>query len=132
MKIVIAEPKSRKSYQAEVPKDREASLVGMKIGDAVEGALVGAGGYKFVITGGSDKDGFPMRGDLKGAHRAHALLSSGAGFGSGHPKGSRERKRIRGNTVSEEIAQLNVKVTDGGEKPLEELFPAKPKEEKKK
>ncbi|MFA6036460.1 MAG: 30S ribosomal protein S6e [Candidatus Micrarchaeia archaeon] len=131
MKISIGDPKSKKSYQADVPADKVASLIGMKVGDALEGALVGAGGYKFQITGGSDKEGFPMRGDLRGGQRVRALLSSGTGFGHGKPKGMRERKMIRGNLVSEAIAQLNVKVTEAGEKPLAEIFPAKPKEEKK-
>lgn len=130
MKIVIGDPKSKKSCQAEVPKEKQGALVGLKIGESVDGGLVGAGGYKFQITGGSDSDGVPMRPDLKGAQKVSALLSSGVGFGKGKPKGLRERKMLRGNTVSEAIAQLNVKVLESGEKPLAELFPSKPKEEK--
>ena len=131
MKISMGDPKSKKSYQGEVPADKLASLIGVKIGDTLEGALVGASGYKFLITGGSDKDGFPMRKDIRGGQRVRALLSSGTGFGHGKPKGMRERKMLRGNLVSEATAQLNVKVIESGEKPLAELFPAKPKEEKK-
>ena len=83
MKIVIGDPKSKKSYQIEVPKDKEGALMGLKIGDELEGGLVGAAGYKLLITGGSDGDGTPMREDIKGAHRGRALLSSGSGFGTG-------------------------------------------------
>ncbi|VVC03516.1 30S ribosomal protein S6e [Candidatus Burarchaeum australiense] len=130
MKMVIGDPKSKKSFQTEVPKEKQTSLVGMKIGDSLDGGLVGAGGYKFVITGGSDSDGVPMRPDLKGAQKVAALLASGVGFRK-KEKGARERKMVRGNAVSDAIAQLNVKVVESGQKPLEELFPPKPKEEKK-
>ena|SRR3989338_131555 len=129
MKIVIGDPKSKRSYQVEVPKDKEGALTGLKIGDELEGGIVGAAGYKLAITGGSDKDGTPMRRDIKGAQRVRALLSGGAGFGTGKPKGMRQRKAVRGNTVSDAIAQLNVKVKEAGGKPLEELFPPKEKAE---
>ncbi|RLG19798.1 30S ribosomal protein S6e [Candidatus Micrarchaeota archaeon] len=132
MKMVIGDPKSKRSYQVEVPADKQGSLMGLKIGDTVEGGVVGAAGYKLQITGGSDGDGTPMRSDIKGAHRVNALLSSGAGFGTGKPKGMRKRKLVRGNTVSDEIEQLNVKVVEAGSKPLEELFPSKKKEGEKK
>jgi len=46
MKIVIGDPKSKKSCQAEVPKEKQGALVGLKIGDSVDGGLVGASGYK--------------------------------------------------------------------------------------
>jgi len=132
MKIVIGDPKSKKSYQAEVPAEKQSSFIGLKIGDSMEGGLVGANGYTFEITGGSDSDGIPMRPDLKGAHRIKALLSSGPGFGRKKGKGVRQRKAIRGNTISDAIEQVNVKVTEAGQKSLEELFPPKKKEEKKK
>jgi small subunit ribosomal protein S6e len=120
------------SFQGEVPKDKETALLGLKVGDSFDGGMVGATGYKLQVTGGSDKDGFPMRGDLRGAQRTRALLSSGTGFGHGKPNGMRERKMVRGNTVSEAIMQLNTKVLEGGEKPLAEIFPPKPKEAAKK
>jgi small subunit ribosomal protein S6e len=58
------------------------------------------------------------------------LLSGPPGF---HPrkKGERRRKTVRGNTISEDIVQINTKIVKKGEKPLEELIPVKPKEEKK-
>ncbi|NIM47533.1 MAG: 30S ribosomal protein S6e, partial [Candidatus Aenigmarchaeota archaeon] len=60
-KIVISEPKSRKAWQIE--KDAP-SFIGKKIGDKFDGSLIGLSGFTLQITGGSDKDGFPMRPDL--------------------------------------------------------------------
>ena len=117
-KIVISEPKSKKAWQIEkeVPV-----LLGKKIGEKFDGSLVGLSGFTLQITGGSDKEGFPMRYDLEGSARKKALLTKGVGF-RGTKKirkvkykveGMKKRKYIRGNTVSEEIMQINCKVIEG-------------------
>jgi len=129
MKIVISDPKAGKTYQTELEKGKEGALTGLKIGDVFDGALAGAPGYRLRITGGSDKEGFPMRADVSGTRRTGVLLSGPPGFRPKN-KGERGRKKVRGNTVSEAIAQLNTVVAEGGGKPLEELFPSKPKEKK--
>jgi small subunit ribosomal protein S6e len=144
-KICINEPKTKKSWQVE--KDAP-SLIGMKIGDKFDGSLIGLSGFTLQMTGGSDKDGFPMRYDLQGIARKKALLTSGPGF---RPtvKGLRRRKYIRGNTISADIVQVNCKVIEGGgdiammlgiqpkEKPKEaekpeEAKPTEPAKEEKK
>jgi small subunit ribosomal protein S6e len=128
-KFVISEPETRKSYQLEVDQAKAIALVGKKIGDEFNGDLIGLNGYSLKITGGSDKDGFPMHPSVKGPGRKRVLLSSTPGF---HPKikGQRKRKTVRGDTISDAIVQINVKVVKKGEKPLEELVPTKPKEKK--
>ena len=128
MKIVINN--KEKSYQAEVPKDKEIQLYGMKVGDTIDGSIVGAGGYMLEIRGGSDSDGFPMRSDLPGTGKRKIILKSAPGYRIKR-KGMIKRKTIHGNTVSEMIAQLNTKVIESGPTSLEELFPKKEKEEKK-
>ena len=122
-KIVISDPKTRRAYQKEVEK-QASGLIGKKIGDTFSGNVLGLSGYEFQITGGSDKEGFPMRRDVEGTARKKILLSSGSGF---HPKrkGQRKRKSIRGNTVSTAISQINVKVVKYGDKPLEKIFGVK-------
>lgn len=128
-KIVLSDPKSKKAYQKEA--DEAASgLVGKKIGDTVKADFLGLAGYEIQVTGGSDKDGFPMRRDLEGVGRKKILLSGGVGF---HPllKGQRKRKSVRGNTVSNQISQINAKISKYGDKSVEELLGVKPKEEKK-
>src|SRR3989304_5267696 len=60
-KAVIADPKSGKTYKRDVAGQFANALVGRKLGEEIDGLFVGLPGYKLVITGGSDKDGVPMR-----------------------------------------------------------------------
>jgi small subunit ribosomal protein S6e len=89
------------------------------------------------ITGGSDKDGFPMRPDLDGVVRKKALLTKGVGF-RGIKKirkvkykvrGMRKRKYIRGNTISDSIVQINFKIIEG-EGDIPKILGIPPKEKK--
>jgi len=127
-KFVVADPKTRKCYQIEIEQEKALGIVGKKIGDEFNGDFLGLKGYVLKITGGSDKDGFPMHPSVQGIGRKKILLSGPPGF---HPKqkGQRRRKTVRGNTISTDIVQINCKVVKEGEKPLEELLPKK--EEKK-
>jgi small subunit ribosomal protein S6e len=128
-KVVISEPETRKSYQLEVDQSKAAGLIGKKIGDEFSGDILGLQGYSLKITGGSDKDGFPMHPSVKGPGRKRVLLTGPPGFRP-RLKGQRKRKTVHGDTISDSVAQINVKVVKKGEKPLEELVPTKPKEKK--
>ena len=76
------------------------------------------------IRGGSDKDGFPMRPNVHGGVRRRVVLRGGVGFNP-NDKGERRRKTVRGNVITEEIVQINMKIV---EKPKQ----AKKGKEKKK
>lgn len=121
MKIVVSNPTDGKSYQKELESNQGKTLYGKKIGDAVKGDSLGMGGYELELTGGSDKQGFPMRVDFHGTSRKRLLLSSGPGY-KAKKKGERRRKSIRGNTVAEDISQVNLKVTKAGKDPMDKLF----------
>jgi len=120
-KVVIADPKKARSYQVEIKGEKAERLLGRKIGDIIDGEIVGLSGYKLEIRGGSDKDGFPMRPDIHGPVRVRVLLSGPPGF---HPreKGERRRKTVHGNTISEDIVQVNTKIVEYGDRPVEELL----------
>ncbi|HWP78560.1 MAG TPA: S6e family ribosomal protein [Candidatus Nitrosotenuis sp.] len=121
-KLTISDKKG-KSISKEL-KDREANaLIGLHVGSELDAAIVGLGG-KLKITGGSDKSGIPMRGDIYGSARKPVLLSKGIGL-QNVEKGQRRRRLIRGNTISEEIYQLNCAYD--GELKIEEA-PAENKE----
>lgn len=125
-KIVISDPKTRRAYQKDA--DQAASgLLGKKLGEKVTGGPLGLDGYTIEITGGSDKEGFPMRRDVEGVARKRLLLSHPPGF---HPakKGQRSRKSVRGNTISGDTTQINAKVLEHGKKTIEEAWGVKPKE----
>jgi len=128
-KFVISEPQTKKSYQVEVDQAKAVGLLGKRISEEFNGDLIGLSGYTLQITGGTDKDGFPMHPQVRGQVRKKVLLSNPPGF---HPlkKGMRKRKIVRGDTLSVDIVQINVKVSKKGEKPIEQIFPQKVKEKK--
>lgn len=128
-KVVISDPKTKKSYQKEVQKN-ESAMVGRRIGDKVKGDFLGLPGYELEVTGGSDKQGFPMRRDVSGNARKRVLIIGPPGFHPEH-KGERRRKSVRGNTISSAIVQVNTKVITPGKKSLDELLGAKEKKEEK-
>ena len=127
-KGVINDPKGKMSYQVTISGHHANSLIGKRIGDEFDGIFAGLPGYKLKITGGSDKDGFPMRKDINGPRRMKILTAKGHGF---HPKhdGQKDRKNMRGNQISPDIIQINMKIISYGSKNISELL--KPKEEKK-
>ena len=118
-KLVISE--GEKSHQVEVEATESKKLNGLTIGEEFDASVVGLAGYKLKITGGSDKNGFPMKKDVDGSRRIKSLLSGGIGF---NPKrdGQRRRKTVRGNTVSDDIVQINTVVTQKGEKEINEIL----------
>ncbi len=113
-KLTISDIKG-KSVSKEL-KDSDANpLLGLQLGNETDAAIVGLNG-KLKLTGGSDKSGVPMRNDIHGAARKYVLLSKGVGLQDAEI-GQRVRKLMRGNTVSEEIYQINCKFD--GELPVE-------------
>jgi small subunit ribosomal protein S6e len=129
-KVVISDPKTKKSYQKEVDQ-AQSHLLGKKIGDKVKGDGLGLVGYELQVTGGSDKEGFPMRRDIEGSGRKRALVTAGTGFHAKR-KGERRRKSIRGNTISGFIVQVNTVVSTHGSQPLEKLIGKSEKAEEEK
>lgn len=125
-KVVVSD--ADVTYQLEL-EDKDAKIVnGLKIGEEFNGGFLGLKGYKLRITGGSDKNGFPMKEDVDGTRRFKSLVNSGTGF-KPTKKGLRRRKTVRGNTIADDISQINVKVSERGEQTLAEIF-AEPEEEK--
>ena len=113
-KLTISDIKG-KSITKEL-KDSDANpLIGLELGNETDAAIVGLSG-KIKLTGGSDKSGVPMRSDIHGSSRKYVLLSKGVGLQKAEA-GQRVRKLMRGNSVSEEIYQINCKFD--GELPVE-------------
>ena len=124
-KVVISDPATGKAYQKVVSGANANRLIGKQIGDIINGTLVDLPpDYELQITGGSDKDGFPMRPDLPGTGRRKLLLSGGVGYRP-KEKGVRKKKTVRGRVISKDIVQINMKVVKHGKIPLEELLKKK-------
>ncbi|MBR2093828.1 MAG: 30S ribosomal protein S6e [Candidatus Methanomethylophilaceae archaeon] len=127
-KVVVNDVKTGKSYNVSVKGNHAASLTRMSLGDVIDGVFLGLPGYKLKITGGSDKNGTPMRKDLPGNKRINLLLSDSLGFHERYP-GERKRTAICGRVISENITQINMAVAEYGPKSIEEcLNPETPAE----
>ena len=120
-RLVLSNPEDGTAKTIELDPKVFTLFVGKKIGDELDGSIIGLKGYKIRITGGTDRDGFPMRPDVSGARRVRILLSGGVGFKPlekppskkkkrrqrRRKKGLRRRKTVRGNVISDAIAQIN-------------------------
>ena len=126
-KLTLSDKKGR-STSKEL-KDSDANpLLGLLVGQETDASIVGLQG-KIMITGGSDKSGVPMRADLQGLARKRILIPKGVGL-QDTEKGLRKRKLVRGNTISEEIYQINCRYD--GELQVEEPKKEEPKKEEPK
>jgi len=129
-KVVVNDTKKGKSHQVQVSGHHANSLIGKKIGDEVDGIFISLPGYKLQVTGGTDKDGFSMRSDLPGMVRRRLLVSKSTGFDA-KEHGLRRKKSIRGNTIGQDIVQINMKVTKHGSRAIDQLIKPQEKTEEK-
>jgi len=127
-KVIVSDAEAGTSKVVELEETRAAPLIGKRIGETIDGTIVDLPGYKIQIMGGSDKDGFPMRPSVHGGVRRRVVLSGGVGF-KPLVEGGRRRKTVRGNVVTDEIVQVNMKIL---EKPKQTKEKKKPKEKKEK
>ncbi len=121
-KVIVSDPNAGTSKVVELEEARATPLIGRKIGEVIDGSVIDTAGQKAQITGGSDKDGFPMRPSVHGGVRRRVILGEGVGF-KPSDEGMRRRKTIRGNVITDEIVQINMR--------LIEKQPGQPKEAKK-
>ena len=129
-KVVINDTKQGKSHQVQVEGHHANSLIGKKIGDEVDGIFISLPGYKLQITGGTDKDGFMMRKDLGGTVRRNLLLSKSKGCNP-NEKGKRVKKTVRGNTINQDVVQINMKVIKYSSRKISDLIKTEDKKEEK-
>ena len=124
-----------RSFSVDISGSNYNHFLGKKIGDAVDGMFVGEGdkalsGYKLEITGGADVTGRPMRPDLDGSGVKSVLITAGVGYkGKKYVKknsrvyrykydGLRRRRNLRGNVISQDTRQINLKIVESGNRSL--------------
>ena len=133
-KLVIG-TKTGKCAKREVKETQADVFLGKRLGDTVKGDTFDLGGYEFLITGGSDTCGFPMRKDVEGTARKRLLIISGPNTLGAKKRmksrGCRQKKSVAGNTIFEKTAQINLKLLKGDEKALLVVQAAPEGEEKK-
>ncbi len=117
-KVIVSDPQTGTSKVLELEEARAAPFIGRRIGETMDGSIVDMPATKVQIKGGSDKDGVPMRPDVHGGVRRKVVLSGGVGFNP-TKGGERKRKAVRGNIITDEIAQINMKIVEQPSKPKE-------------
>ncbi len=116
-KLVIGDPASKRSYPREAKDQAANTFIGKKIGDIVKGENIDLPGYELQITGGSDVAGIPMRKGIMGQARKRILAAGGPGFKE-NETGIKIKKSVRGEIISAQTVQINLKVVKQGSQPL--------------
>merc|ERR1712216_890944 len=75
-------------------------------------------GYRFRITGGNDKQGFPMMQGVLCPDRVRLLLKKGSKCYRQRRTGEMKRKSVRGCIVSHDLSVLNLVVVKRGEQQI--------------
>ena len=117
-KVIVSDPQTGTSKVVELEEARAAPFIGRRTGEIMDGAAVDLPATKVQIMGGSDKDGVPMRPNVHGGVRRKVVLSGGVGFNP-TKGGERKRKAVRGNIITDEIVQINMKMVEQPSKPKE-------------
>lgn len=123
-KIVVSDPRTGRSYNTVATGGAAGAFIGKPISSQIDGSAIGLGGYRVEITGGSDRTGIPARKGLPGSARRRLLLGGGVGFNP-TKDGERRRKTVRGSEITTDFVQVNVKIVEYGNTPLEEIFGVK-------
>jgi len=129
-KLVIGDSKTKRTFKTELKSPDADQLFNKKIGDTFRGELIGLQGFELQITGGTDKAGFAMYKNLDGIGRRRLLMKGPPSYHVPKKfKGKLKKKTIRANTISNDIVQINCKITKWGDVDLMKHFNVMPKEE---
>lgn len=122
---------SHKGKAIKFETDNE-ELIGVTMGSVIEGKQISADleGYELIVTGTSDKAGFPGMPDIKGQALKRVILKRGRGMRD-NSEGLRLRKTVRGNEISADTVQINLSVKKEGTKKFETMVPVKAEVAKK-
>jgi len=118
MKFNIANPATGAQKLLDVDDEKRFRIFyDKKIAQEVPGDSLGDEwkGYIFRITGGNDKQGFPMKQGVLLPYRVKLLLGDGHSCYRERRNGERRRKSVRGCIVGPDIAVLSLVIVKQGE-----------------
>lgn len=124
MKLNIAYPETGAQKTFELDDEKAiARIVDKRISQDFDGGLLGDNyaGYVFRITGGCDKQGFPMKQGILVNSRVKLLLTRGeVGYQAWRGRGGeRNRKSVRGCIVGSDISVLSMIIVKKGDQEIE-------------
>ncbi|KAG7883023.1 hypothetical protein KL905_001725 [Ogataea polymorpha] len=124
MKLNIAYPANGTQKSIDIDDEHKLrAFYEKRMGQEVEGDAVSDEfkGYVFKITGGNDKQGFPMKQGVMIPNRVKLLLTKGVSCYRPRRTGERKRKSVRGCIVGSDLAVLSLVVVKQGEQEIEGL-----------
>mmetsp|Transcript_12214 Transcript_12214/g.35392 ORF Transcript_12214/g.35392 Transcript_12214/m.35392 type:complete len:251 (+) Transcript_12214:28-780(+) len=107
----LIEMDDEKKLRVFYDKRMSAEVEGDDLGDEFKG-------YVFRISGGNDKQGFPMKQGVLVPGRVRLLLSEGHSCYRPRRSGERKRKSVRGCIVSSDLSVINLVIVKKGEAEL--------------
>merc|ERR1719216_840387 len=116
MKLNIANPSAGLQKIVEIDDDKKLMpFFDKRMSSEVSGDTLGDEfkGYVFRITGGNDKQGFPMKQGILVNHRVRLLFRKGMSCYRERRSGCRKRKSVRGCVVGPDLAVLSLVVAKG-------------------
>lgn len=118
MKLNISYPANGTQKLVEIEDERKLRIfMDRRMGHEVPGDSVGPefAGYVFKITGGNDKQGFPMKQGVMHPTRVRLLLSEGHSCYRPRRTGERKRKSVRGCIVGMDLSVLALAIVKQGD-----------------
>ena len=120
--VVVGDPDSGQAHAFEIDGQDANRFMGRELGDEVDGTAVGLDGYTLEITGGSDAAGRPLRADVSGPNLSEVLVDERSTGYRPEREGERRRVTVRGREVGEEVAQINARIVERGDRSIEDLL----------
>jgi small subunit ribosomal protein S6e len=124
MKLNISNPTTGQNLPLVVDDEKKLlAFFGKRMGQEVDADILGENwaGYILKITGGNDKDGFPMKQGIPLQGRTRLLMSEGHSTYRPRRTGERKKKSVRGCIVGSDLAVLALSVVKIGTAPIEGL-----------
>jgi len=121
MKFNIANPATGAQKLLDIDDEKRYRVFyDKKLSQEVSGDALGDEwkGYLFRITGGNDKQGFPMKQGVLLPHRVRLLLADGHSCYRTRRNGERRRKSVRGCIIGPDIAVLSLVIVKQGEQDI--------------
>lgn len=121
MKFNISYPQTGQQKLIEINDEAKyRPFMDKHIGEEVEGSSLGDEykGYVFKISGGNDKQGFPMKQGILTSNRVRVLLKKGEKCYRPRRTGERKRKSVRGCITSNELCVLDLVIVKKGDSEL--------------
>jgi small subunit ribosomal protein S6e len=121
MKLIISNPATGSCKSIEIDDEKKLRVFyDKRMAQEVQGDSLGDEfkGYIFKITGGNDKQGFPMMQGVLVAGRVRLLLRKGHSGYRPRRDGERRRKSVRGCIVGPDMSALDLVIVKKGEAEL--------------